>query len=70
MCLAQKMPDVKVPVTSAPAAAAAPPPDLQTEFTDKDTVTANLKKKSRGKKSLRIQRKDNAGLQVNSTPQP
>jgi len=53
MCFSQKMPEVKVPVTSAPAAPAAPPPDMQTDFTDTDKISTKTRRRSRGKKNLR-----------------
>jgi hypothetical protein len=53
MCFSQKMPEVKVPVTSAPAAPASAPPDMQTDFTDTDVVSEKTRKRSRGKKDKR-----------------
>jgi len=66
MCLpTPKMPEVKVPVTSAPAAPATPPPDLKTDFTDTAKKSETTKKVAKGKKGLRY---DNPGLQIASTP--
>lgn len=54
MCFSQKMPEVKVPVTSAPAAPASPPPDMKTDFTDTDKVSTKSRTRSKGKKSKRF----------------
>lgn len=53
MCFKQDMPEVKVPVTSAPAAPASPPPKMETDFTDTDKAGTKIKKKAKGKKKLR-----------------
>jgi hypothetical protein len=61
------MPDVKVPVTSAAPAAAAPPAKMLTDMVDKDLASAKVKKKAKGKKGLRVKTKsDNTGLQIAS----
>jgi hypothetical protein len=53
MCLAPKMPEVKVPQPAATAAPAAPPPDLLTAYENKDKPSNQANKKRSGKKALR-----------------
>lgn len=53
MCLAPKMPEVKVPLPAATAAPAAPPPDLLTAYEKNDKPSDQATKKRSGKKALR-----------------
>lgn len=68
MCLPQpKMPDVKVPVTSAAPAAAAPAAKMLTDMIDKNLNSEKVKQKAKGKKGLRVKTKqDTVGLQISS----
>jgi hypothetical protein len=73
MCLAPKMPEVKVPVPAAAAAPPAPPPDMSTAYDQKRKPSSEKDKARSGKKALRYNPEDtaqvagaksNSGLQI------
>jgi hypothetical protein len=58
MCLAPKMPDVKVPVPAATAAPASPPAELLTAFEESNKPSEKKDKIASGKKGLRYNPED------------